>query len=129
MVGRGAYGRPWFLRQVIDYLRDGSRTPAPGLARRVEVMLEHYEALLTLYGRHNGVRIARKQLGWYARGIEGPADFRARVYGDDGSGRVGAMNRTTFAPVLDGDLASAPGTAGEARSRRRVPVSVTAGPP
>src|SRR3546814_5697857 len=83
MVGRGAYGRPWFLRQVIDYLRDGSRTPAPGLARRVEVMLEHYEALLTLDGRHNGVRIARKHLGWYARGIDGAADFRARMNGED----------------------------------------------
>src|SRR3546814_15082199 len=97
MVGRGAYGRPWFLRQVIDYLRDGSRTPAPGLARRVEVMLEHYEALLTLYGRHNGVRIARKHLGWYARGIDGAADFRARMNGEDDPARVVAMIRAHFA--------------------------------
>src|SRR3546814_11155760 len=58
MVGRGAYGRPWFLRQVIDYLRDGSRTPAPGLARRVAVMLEHYEALLPLVGRKDRTSVA-----------------------------------------------------------------------
>jgi len=75
MVGRGAYGRPWFLRQVMDYLRDGSRTPAPGLARRIEVMLRHYEDLLTLYGRHHGLRIARKHLGWYAKGLDGAAEF------------------------------------------------------
>ena len=104
MVGRGAYGRPWFLRQVIDYLKDGRRTPAPSLARRVEVMLEHYEALLSLYGRHNGVRVARKHLGWYAKGIDGAADFRARMNGEDDPARVTAMIRALFAPTLDGAL-------------------------
>src|SRR3546814_8019705 len=71
-------------------------------------MLEHYEALLTLYGRHNGVRIARKHLGWYARGIDGAADFRARMNGEDDPARVVAMIRALFAPVLDGALESAP---------------------
>jgi len=105
MIGRGAYGRPWFLRQVIDYLRDGSRTPAPGLARRVEVMLEHYEDLLALYGRHNGVRVARKHLGWYARGIDGAADFRARMNREDDPARVKDMIRALFAPELEKEAA------------------------
>ena len=105
MIGRGAYGRPWFLRQVIDYLRDGSRTPAPGLARRVEVMLEHYEALLALYGRHNGVRVARKHLGWYAKGIDGAADFRARMNREDDPARVKDMIRALFAPELEKEAA------------------------
>src|SRR3546814_11181842 len=117
MVGRGAYGRPWFLRQVIDYLRDGSRTPAPGLARRVEVMLEHYEALLTLYGRHNGVRIARKHLGWYARGIDGAADFRARMNGEDDPARVVAMIRAHFAPGLAGAPRTAEALVGKEMGR------------
>lgn len=102
MVGRGAYGRPWFLRQVMDYLRDGRRTAEPPLARRVEVMLEHYEALLSLYGKHTGVRIARKHLGWYAKGIEGAAEFRARVNGEDDPARVKQMIGALFAPALDG---------------------------
>src|SRR3546814_2794064 len=106
MIGRGAYGRPWFLRQVMDYLADGSRTPAPGLARRVEIMLEHYEVLLMLYGRHTGVRVARKHLGWYAKGIDGAADFRARMNGEDDPARVPQMIRALFAPApgdtLDG---------------------------
>jgi tRNA-dihydrouridine synthase B len=105
MIGRGAYGRPWFLRQVIDYLRDGSRTPAPGLARRVEVMLEHYEALLALYGRHNGVRVARKHLGWYAKGIDGAADFRARMNREDDPARVKDMIRALFAPEFEKEAA------------------------
>ena len=101
MIGRGAYGRPWFLRQVIDYLRDGSRTPAPSLARRVEVMLAHYEDLLVLYGRHNGVRVARKHLGWYARGLDGAAEFRTRMNREDDPARVMGMIRALFAPALE----------------------------
>jgi tRNA-dihydrouridine synthase B len=97
MIGRGAYGRPWFLRQVIDYLRDGSRTPPPGAERRRAVMLEHYEELLSLYGRRHGVRIARKHLGWYAKGIEGAAEFRAAVNREEDPRRVKDMIQALFA--------------------------------
>src|SRR3546814_17838120 len=92
-------------------------------------MLEHYEALLTLYGRHNGMRIARKHLGWYARGIDGAADFRARMNGEDDPARVVAMIRALFAPVLDGALESAPVPEREAACRRGCPMSLPAGRP
>ena len=101
MIGRGAYGRPWFLRQVIDYLKDGSLTPAPPLARRIEVMLEHYEDLLALYGSRHGVRIARKHLGWYANGIDGAAAFRAAMNREDDPARVRAMIQALIAPGLE----------------------------
>jgi len=65
MIARGAYGRPWFLKQVMDYLRDGTITPMPALSEIGEVMLEHYEGMLQCYGDYNGVAIARKHLGWY----------------------------------------------------------------
>ncbi|MEQ8357277.1 MAG: tRNA dihydrouridine synthase DusB [Kiloniellaceae bacterium] len=91
MIGRGAYGRPWFPRQVIDYLRDGSLTPEPPLNVKIDVMLAHYEALLSLYGRRHGVRIARKHLGWYAKGFSGAAAFRARMNREDDPDRVRAM--------------------------------------
>jgi len=97
MVGRGAYGRPWFLRQVMDYLKHGGRTAEPPLARRIEVMLEHYEALLALYGSRHGVRIARKHLGWYAKGIDGAAAFRAEVNREDDPARVKEMIQALFA--------------------------------
>lgn len=101
MVGRGAYGRPWFLRQVMDYLKDGTHTPEPPLARRIEVMLEHYEALLALYGTHHGVRIARKHLGWYAKGLDGAATFREQMNREADPARVKDMIRALFAPGLE----------------------------
>src|SRR5580704_3973991 len=47
MIGRGCYGRPWFLAQAAHYLRTGLRLPEPSLARQKEVLLGHYEAILT----------------------------------------------------------------------------------
>ncbi|MGF1592022.1 MAG: tRNA dihydrouridine synthase DusB [Kiloniellaceae bacterium] len=101
MIGRGAYGRPWFLRQVIDYLRDGSRTPAPGLECRAETMLEHYDALLSLYGTRTGLRIARKHLGWYAKGLDGEAEFRAAVNREEDPARVVEMIGVLFAGAAE----------------------------
>lgn len=101
MIGRGAYGRPWFPRQVIDYLRDGTRTAEPALGRRIDVMLEHYEGLLELYGAHHGVRIARKHLCWYAKGIDGAAEFRARMNRKEDPAQVKDMIRALFSPALE----------------------------
>ncbi len=101
MIGRGAYGRPWFPRQVIDYLRDGTRTAEPSLARRVDVMLAHYEGLLALYGAHHGVRIARKHLCWYAKGFDGAAVFRARMNREEDPALVKNMIRALLTPSLE----------------------------
>lgn len=79
MIGRGAYGRPWFLKQVMDYLRTGKRTAAPPLAIQKKIIVQHFEAMLAHYGEAAGVRIARKHLGWYSKGLKGGAEFRAAI--------------------------------------------------
>ncbi len=77
MIGRGCYGRPWFLAQVVHYLRTGLMLPDPGLARQKAVVLGHYAAMLEQFGRSAGVRLARKHLSWYSSGLPGSAAFRA----------------------------------------------------
>ncbi|MCH7631470.1 MAG: tRNA dihydrouridine synthase DusB, partial [Proteobacteria bacterium] len=69
MIGRGAYGKPWFLSQVMHYLETGERLPDPPLSRQLEVILGHYQAMLDHYGIDNGLKIARKHLGWYTKGL------------------------------------------------------------
>ncbi|HEX3065355.1 MAG TPA: tRNA dihydrouridine synthase DusB [Dongiaceae bacterium] len=77
MIGRGAYGRPWFLRQVIHFLRTGHVLADPPLAEQSAIVAEHYEAMLIHYGNEAGSRIARKHIGWYSKGMPGSAEFRA----------------------------------------------------
>jgi tRNA-dihydrouridine synthase B len=79
MIGRGAYGKPWFIQQVIEFLRDGKVSLMPDLRRQYEVMLAHVEAMLEHYGTHAGLRIARKHIGWYSKGLANSAEFRVAV--------------------------------------------------
>ena len=79
MIGRACYGRPWFLSQVAHFLRTGQRLPDPPLARQKSIVAKHYHAMLTRFGHDAGVRLARKHVGWYSRGLPGSAEFRARL--------------------------------------------------
>lgn len=79
MIGRGCYGRPWFPRQVAVFLRTGARIPDPPMIEQKRILLAHYAAMLEHAGENAGVRLARKHVGWYSRGLPGSADFRAQI--------------------------------------------------
>ena len=79
MIGRGCYGRPWLPAHVAHYLRTGTRLAEPPLLQQKAIILAHYEAMLTRFGAGPGVRLARKHLSWYSRGLPGSAEFRAEV--------------------------------------------------
>lgn len=79
MIGRGAYGKPWLLGQVMAYLQHGVRQPDPGVEEQYHLIDEHYRAMLDHYGEQTGVAMARKHLGWYVRGLPGSAEFRNAV--------------------------------------------------
>jgi tRNA-dihydrouridine synthase B len=79
MIGRGAYGRPWFLKQVIEFLRTGTASPDPSIAHQYRTVREHYLDMLEHYGRDTGLRVARKHIGWYTKGLPNSAEFRAKI--------------------------------------------------
>jgi tRNA-dihydrouridine synthase B len=77
MIGRGCYGKPWFPQQVIEHLTGENKiSTRPTLEEEREMVLEHYDEMLSLYGEINGVRVARKHLGWYSKGLRYGAEFR-----------------------------------------------------
>ncbi len=101
MVGRGAYGKPWFLKQVIEFLRTGQKLPNPSLKEQLQTVLEHYQAMLSHYGVEAGLRIARKHLGWYSKGLPGSAEFRTRVNQIDEPKAVMALVHDFYQPQID----------------------------
>jgi tRNA-dihydrouridine synthase B len=101
MIGRGAYGRPWFVNQVSHFLRSGQRLADPSLAEQQAVVLDHYEAMLTHYGRDTGCRLARKHIAWYSKGLPGSAEFRAAVNESLAPERVTEMIRGFYEPLIE----------------------------
>lgn len=99
MVGRGAYGRPWILSQIMADLA-GGRRPDPSMDEQLALILEQYDAMQSLYGQQTGVNLARKHIGWYTKGLAGSAEFRNRVNTQDDPAVVVAMLREFYAPWL-----------------------------
>ena len=79
MVGRAAQGRPWIFREIAHYLATGELLPPPELLEVRDILLGHLAHLHAFYGEQQGVRIARKHLGWYAKDRPENAAFRAVV--------------------------------------------------
>ena len=73
MLGRAAQGRPWLCGQVAEYLQSGHLRPDPTPAQQRDIVLEHLAALHEFYGETQGVRIARKHVGWYLAALPGGA--------------------------------------------------------
>jgi tRNA-dihydrouridine synthase B len=100
MIGRGAYGRPWFLKQVADYLTTGVLTPAPDLAAQKEILLRHYRAIRAHFGEGPGVRLGRKHVSWYSHGLYGSAGFRAQMNRLDHGPAVEALIDAFYDPLI-----------------------------
>ncbi len=79
MIGRPAQGRPWIFREIAHYLATGEMLPELELSEVRDILLGHLHELYDFYGEHQGVRIARKHLGWYAKDRPENSAFRSVV--------------------------------------------------
>lgn len=98
MVGRGAYGKPWLLSRMMHWFRTGEELPDPSLDEQYRVIDAHYREMLSHYGSEVGVKIARKHIGWYTKGLAGSAEFRNTVNQEPDPEKVLARIAEFYAP-------------------------------
>ena len=79
MIGRGAYGKPWLIKQALDFLREDKVSPEPTGAEKLKIILEHYNSAIDYYGESLAVKIMRKHLSWYSDSLPGSAFFRSQI--------------------------------------------------
>lgn len=101
MIGRGSYGRPWFVAQAMAWLKSGLCLPDPTLAEQYRIVLEHYDAMIAHYDPRVGANMARKHIGWYTKGLHGSAEFRNRFNQEDCPKQAQAMLRAFYEPLLE----------------------------
>lgn len=106
MIGRGAYGRPWLLGQVMHWLETGTLREDPSLEEQYRLIVEHYHAMQEHYGTVTGVNMARKHLGWYTKGLTGSAEFRNRVNFIDNPRDVLDSLEAFYAPLVEARAAA-----------------------
>jgi tRNA-dihydrouridine synthase B len=101
MIGRGAYGRPWFLKQVSHFLKTKEKLPDPSLEEQKDLVLDHFEDMLLHYGEHTGLLMARKHMGWYSKGLKGSAEFRVAINQAVTSKEVKSLTKDFFTNNLE----------------------------
>ena len=79
MIGRGVYGKPWLIRQAIDFLKSNKVSPEPTNDEKLKIVLEHYDSAIDYYGETLAVKIMRKHLSWYSSSLSGSSLFRAQI--------------------------------------------------
>src|SRR4051812_16837618 len=81
MIARGSYGQPWIFNQVKDLLAGRPKRPAPPVAERFAIALDHARKVMAYETDPRGAAVEfRKHLGWYAKGLHGGAELRKRLY-------------------------------------------------
>jgi tRNA-dihydrouridine synthase B len=100
LVGRGTYGRPWFPNQIQHFLKTGERLAEPGLPEQLNIVIEHFEEMLDHYGLQ-GLKIARKHLGWYSKGLAKSAEFRSKVMREENPNAVKVLLREFYENIID----------------------------
>jgi tRNA-dihydrouridine synthase B len=79
MIGRAAQGRPWIFREIAHYFSTGETLPPPLVSEIHAVLIAHLHDLYSFYGKERGVKVARKHISWYTKGLAGSASFRHRM--------------------------------------------------
>ncbi len=100
MIGRGAYGKPWLLAQVMRWFTHGERLADPTIDDQYDTIVAHYNDMLDHYGEVTGVNLMRKHIGWYTKGLNGSAEFRNKVNQEPSAKVVLAMLAEFYAPFL-----------------------------
>ena len=97
MIGRGTCGKPWLLRQTMDYLQGAEMSAPPSVVERVSLIQQHYDDILDHYGERRGVSIARKHLAWYCEDMGLPSTFASQINKEKDPDKVREMLSNQFA--------------------------------
>ena len=100
MIGRGTYGRPWFIRQVAEFLKTGIKRQDPTLQEIFAIVTSHCDDIMDFYGDYAGPLIARKHIGWYSKGLQNSSEFRSAVNQTDTAEALRAQVMLFFQSAL-----------------------------
>lgn len=107
MIGRGAQGNPWIFREIAHYFQTGKHLASPELGEVQSVLIAHLKTLYDFYGEYSGVRMARKHIAWYSKGLHSGNAFRQEMNQLESADQQLACTRAFFAQLDDKDILAA----------------------
>jgi len=107
MIGRAAQGNPWIFQQILHFLQTGDSLPDPSVTEVQQILISHLNTLYDFYGEYSGVRMARKHIAWYSKGLRNGNAFRQQMNTLEKAEQQLAFTDAFFAQLADKDSLAA----------------------
>ncbi len=80
MLARGALGRPWIFREIINYLSGHTHWQEPDPVTRLKVLTRHYRMEVEQFGEEVALSRMKKHFVWYTKGLPHIARLRDQIF-------------------------------------------------
>lgn len=107
MIGRAAQGNPWIFKQILHFLQTGDTLAEPAVTEVQQILISHLHTLYDFYGEYSGVRMARKHIAWYSKGLRNGNAFRQQMNTLEKAEQQLAFTDAFFAQLADKDSLAA----------------------
>lgn len=107
MIGRAAQGNPWIFQQINHFLQTGKHLTEPSVTEVQQILICHLNTLYDFYGEYSGVRMARKHIAWYSKGLRNGNAFRQQMNTLEKAEQQLAFTDAFFAQLADKDSLAA----------------------
>ncbi len=107
MIGRAAQGNPWIFQQINHFLQTGENLAEPSVTEVQQILICHLNTLYDFYGEYSGVRMARKHIAWYSKGLRNGNAFRQQMNTLEKAEQQLAFTDAFFAQLADKDSLAA----------------------
>jgi len=107
MIGRAAQGNPWIFQQINHFLQTGENLAEPSVTEVQQILICHLNTLYDFYGEYSGVRMARKHIAWYSKGLRNGNAFRQQMNTLEKAEQQLAFTNAFFAQLADKDSLAA----------------------
>lgn len=100
MIARGALGNPWLIGSTQHFLETGKTLPEPDGRQKLEILLIHFDKIISYKGNKIGINEIRKHAAWYLKGIKGAAEYRNEIMNTQNPNEM----RTIFYKAFMGEI-------------------------
>lgn len=80
MIGRAMLGHPWLIRDICNYLKNGTIPSEVSPIEKIDMCLKHLKYLQEIKDEKVAVLEIRNHIAWYFKGLKGSNEIKNKVY-------------------------------------------------
>ena len=102
MIGRGALGNPWLIKQLVTYFDTGIILEKPSYKEIIDMCRKHLNYLLELKSEKISVLEMRSHISWYIKGLPKSTEIKKELFTiSDAKGIIDLLDR--YQDILDNE--------------------------